>query len=82
MADANDEEEGESEPEEDIFELEGQTENLHLSDSAERLQGRGGWEGAAGGDPSCTNPTTSACGLCHKEHDDAHPVLSLCVTAS
>ena len=54
MADANDEEEGESEPEEDIFELEGQTENLHLSDSAERLQGRGGWEGAAGGDPSCT----------------------------
>ncbi|KAK9901703.1 hypothetical protein WJX75_009400 [Coccomyxa subellipsoidea] len=64
-ADANDEEEGESEPEEDIFELEGQTENLHLSDSAERLQGRGGWEGATGGgkaaaSPSGRQPTTES----------------------
>ena len=62
-ADAADEEEGESEQEEeDIFELEGQTEQLHLSPQAqpasapERLQGRGGWEGAAGGDcPTLTH---------------------------
>ncbi len=67
--DAADEEEGESEQEEeDIFELEGQTEQLHLSPQAqpasapERLQGRGGWEGAAGGD--C--PTHTQVPLIHK----------------
>lgn len=52
------EEEGESErEEEDIFALEGETEHLHLSTpgqpqeqpSQERMQGRGGWEGAASG---------------------------------
>lgn len=53
------EEEGESEKEEeeDIFALEGETEHLHLSTlgqpqelpNHERIQGRGGWEGAARG---------------------------------
>ena len=53
------EEEGESEKEEeeDIFALEGETEHLHLSTpgqpqelpNQERIQGRGGWEGAARG---------------------------------
>lgn len=52
------EEEGESEKEEeDIFALEGETEHLHLSTPGqpqelpkqERMQGRGGWEGAAQG---------------------------------
>ena len=52
------EEEGESEKEEeDIFALEGETEHLHLSSPGEalpaadqeRIQGRGGWEGAARG---------------------------------
>ena len=58
-ADADEEEEGESEQEEeDIFELEGQTEHLHIgtpresAQAPERLRGRGGWEGAAGGGPA------------------------------
>lgn len=64
------EEEGESEQEEeDIFELEGQTEHLHLStprqaaEAQERLQGRGGWEGAAGSEPTCLLVTALCCPL-------------------
>ncbi len=60
-AEAEEEEEGESEKEEeDIFALEGETEHLHISTpgqpqeqpSQERIQGRGGWEGAARGVPA------------------------------
>lgn len=65
FADADEEEEAESEQEEeDIFELEGQTEHLHIgtprepAQAPERLRGRGGWEGAAGGEP-CTCPRIS-----------------------
>ena len=55
------EEECESEKEEeDIFALEGETEHLHIGTpsqpqeqpSQERIQGRGGWEGAASGAPT------------------------------
>ena len=62
-AEAEEEEEAESErEEEDIFALEGETEHLHLSTpgqpqeqpNQERIQGRGGWEGAASGAPSET----------------------------
>ncbi|CAL8468014.1 g7552 [Coccomyxa elongata] len=71
-ADADEEEEAESEQEEeDIFELEGQTEHLHIgtpresAQAPERLRGRGGWEGAAGGanaeaSPSGRQPTTES----------------------
>ena len=54
------EEVGESEnEEEDIFELEGQTEHLHLGtprhaeQEAAARQSRGGWEGAATGEAAC-----------------------------
>ena len=60
---AEEDEEGAVDEEEDIFELEGQTEQLHLDARAgdaggahsERLAGRSGWEGAATGvcKPAC-----------------------------
>ena len=57
MSGAEENEEEAVEEEEDIFELEGQTEQLHLDSCAgdaegahsERLAGRSGWEGAATG---------------------------------
>lgn len=64
-AEAEEEEEGESEKEEeDIFALEGETEHLNISTpgqpqeqpNQERIQGRGGWEGAARGAPILDSP--------------------------
>lgn len=71
------EEEGESEKEEeDIFALEGETEHLHLSTpgqpqelpNQERIQGRGGWEGAARGAHQCFSHRAS----CHDTAGEQH----------